>query len=242
MSFRVKLLLSIAGVFLFFGVAVAVTLKVLESRRTSGAAAPGETALVPSSTLPAQPASPSSTPASDAVAPSVGSASGTATQPATPGGTQSSAVAPSASASPSVAGSIVAIDATASDSEIRDTLAPTGKMIAERFGTYSSQNGFANLSALRPFMTSSLAEWLDGYIAKESKKRTGTPTYTATTTVALRAKVAALDRAAGTSTVVVETSRTDTGAGPKKTYAQNFEVKFKRESDAWKIDNVRWIR
>ncbi|GEM_PF-6883659 len=137
--------------------------------------------------------------------------------------------------------SLADIPIGATDEDTRKALVATSRLIAERFGTYSSQNGFRNLLDLQPFMTETLATWLDGYI-RDRKRNSSTNTYTATATLALGAAGKELDTAAGYSTVVVKTSQTTTVGKQSKTTSVDFEVKFLREQKSWKIDNVRWLR
>lgn len=137
--------------------------------------------------------------------------------------------------------SLVDIPIAATDEETRTSLIAASRLIAERFGTYSSQNRFRNLLDLEPFMTETLATWLDSYIT-DLKRKSSANTYTATATLALSAVVKELDTAAGYSTVQVKTSQTTTAGKQSKTASGDFEVKFLRSTEGWKIDNVRWLR
>ncbi len=233
MSTRLKILIALAGVALVVGLAV-----LLGMRAREGGVIPGSpNTLVLSGVLPITQEGSGSVPNSkeSASSPAVGT-------PATSdvGSEQTSyETLPAVATTP---GSIVELSVPASEEEARLALSASARMIAERFGTYSTQNAFANLRDLQPFMTSSLSTWLEGYIAKEAAKRQAGSGYSATTTVALRANVSELNLPEGKATVVVQTSKTNTGSSGSTTSKDSFEVKFLREGQVWKIDNVRWVR
>lgn len=235
MSLRLKILF---GALLALIVVVVASALMLRSRSEKSVQTSEVSSLVPSQTLPIVPASiPDSTNPNHV--PNPGTNSPTSAQPTTsPSEILSSKGATNRFFS---ASSIADIPAGASEQLTREILAQTARLVAERFGTFSSQNGFQNLRDLQPFMTASLSAWLDGYIRQLGQSRS-TATYTSTATLALRATVKEFDTDAGRATVAIDTSRTEVLGVKKTTSAHGFEVKFSREDSVWKIDNLRWLR
>ncbi len=238
MSPRLKILFaSISGVI----VLAVVFVVVLRSRSAEPTQSPEAPATIPSQTLPTASVSvpaPANTNSAVGTAPAGTSVPASGQPTSSAPGTSSGATLDKGFAA---ATSIVDIPAGASVELTRGILAQTARLIAERFGTFSSQNAFQNLRDLQPFMTASLSTWLDGYMSKLGQSRSAI-VYSSTATVALRANVKEFDETAGRATVLVATSRTEVSGGKKATSPHDFEVKFLRESNAWKIDNLRWLK
>lgn len=107
----------------------------------------------------------------------------------------------------------------------------------ERFGTYSSDAGFANIDDLQSFMTPTMRQWA----ASSKKEQPKALEYTAFIT-----EVASLERASGESesgriSFNLLANRTERASGNEKKYQQKSEVKLIRDqAGEWLVDSLYW--
>ena len=120
-------------------------------------------------------------------------------------------------------------------------LASIGMPFAERFGSYSNQSSFENLSDLLPFLTDDFKKWADGKIA-EQLKRPYQPIYKGITTKALSYSMKLFDDKAGIAEMTVSTQRREMVGSPAntKTYNQDIVLKFVKHDDIWLVDHAEW--
>jgi hypothetical protein len=112
---------------------------------------------------------------------------------------------------------------------------------AERFGSYSNQSGFENMSDLELNMTGSMKEWSLKYVEDAKKKSGDLSKYYGVTTKAINAKAESTGE--GSSTVVlVKTQRMETtGDADPKTFAQDIRITLVKSGKAWKVDRAEWL-
>ncbi len=120
-------------------------------------------------------------------------------------------------------------------------LVKISKAFAERFGSFSNQSNYGNLSDLKMFMTKSLQDWINGYIKKISKNNDNS-SYYGITTKALTTKVKSFDDQTGTADIMVTTERSEStskinGGTP---YREDLELMFKKVNSDWLVDAVYW--
>jgi hypothetical protein len=114
---------------------------------------------------------------------------------------------------------------------------------AERFGSFSNQTDFVNITDLKGFMTANFQEWADDYVADARAQGADTTVHTGTTTRALMAEVLAFDEDAGTATVRVNTQRRKDASGtePGRVYYQGIDIELVKVSGEWKADSATWL-
>lgn len=113
---------------------------------------------------------------------------------------------------------------------------------AERFGSFSNQSNFENISDLKVFMSNKMARWADSYIVEMAAKREQTDIYYGISTTAVEKDVKSYSDSLGKVEILVKTQRREaTGA------TSNFIVKYEniliiflKENDAWKVDSAEW--
>ncbi|MFA6098876.1 MAG: hypothetical protein WCV50_03825 [Patescibacteria group bacterium] len=121
-----------------------------------------------------------------------------------------------------------------------DELALTrlANFFVERFGSYSSESDFRNVTDLKIYMTSSMQIWADDFV-KVQRAQLDTTVYSSVITKVISTKVSNLN--AGQGTVYVTTQRQETlkdKAGDA--YYQEIELIFKKQADQWQVNSASW--
>lgn len=114
------------------------------------------------------------------------------------------------------------------------------RSFAERFGSFSNQSNFENITDLRPFMTDKMRDWAENYIAQIQAKRIDMVSYTGTTTRALSSKIIAQNKNSATVSVMTTRRESTTSPSSDKIYQQNLELRLVRENGIWKVDQAEW--
>lgn len=128
------------------------------------------------------------------------------------------------------------------EAKTKVNLATIAQSFAERFGTYSNQNNFENISNLQDLMSDKLKAWSDQYIAGERAKAVDTTTYRGVSTKAISYQTVNYDTDKGAE-FLINTQRVESSVTPTnvdKTYYQEITVKIIKEKGDWKVDEVSW--
>ncbi|MFA6393906.1 MAG: hypothetical protein WCW25_03485 [Patescibacteria group bacterium] len=113
---------------------------------------------------------------------------------------------------------------------------------AERFGSYSNQSDYSNIEDLMIFMTNPMKEWAKDYVAKTAGRSGDRSIYYGITTKAVAEEVKNYDEIGGAAEILVKSQRREaTGArANSRTFYQDIAIRFKKESNAWKVDAAIW--
>lgn len=117
------------------------------------------------------------------------------------------------------------------------------KSFAERFGSFSNQSNYANISDLDMFMSENMKRWASEYVEKNKKNNLASEIYFGITTKSLSAEVREFDETEGMSEVMVQTRRREavgTTNNSSKLYNQDILISFTKESGVWKVDSAYW--
>ncbi|MEK7648796.1 MAG: hypothetical protein AAB400_02645 [Patescibacteria group bacterium] len=120
-------------------------------------------------------------------------------------------------------------------------LASIALPFAERFGSYSNQSSYENLSDLLPFMTEDFKKWAQGKI-NEQLAKPYQPIYQGVTTKALSYSMKMFDEQTGIAEMAVSTQRREMIGSPANTkiYNQDVTLKFVKSDDIWLVDRAEW--
>lgn len=120
-------------------------------------------------------------------------------------------------------------------------LASIGMPFAERFGSYSNQSSYENLSDLLPFMTENFKKWAQGKI-NEQLAKPYQPIYQGVTTKSLSYTMKQFDEKVGIAEMDISTQRREMIGSPSntKTYNQDITLKFVKTDDIWLVDHAQW--
>jgi hypothetical protein len=114
---------------------------------------------------------------------------------------------------------------------------------AERYGSFSNQSNFSNITDLRIFMSADMKNWADNYIALERQKKTDATTYYGIVTKAIAQEIKDFDEDFGQAKVLVQTRRREalgTTNNVSNVFNQAIIIEFVKEQGAWKVDKATW--
>lgn len=110
---------------------------------------------------------------------------------------------------------------------------------AERYGTFSSEGNFVNVTDLYPIVTQRYQQELERFVARERAKPVAAFGATTTTAIATTAELTPTD-APTHAKVRVSTQRTTEGGGTSKTYTQVLVMELEKSSAGWLVDQASW--
>ena len=113
---------------------------------------------------------------------------------------------------------------------------------SERFGSYSNHSDYQNIKDLRIFMTDSMKNWADSYVADQIRNQTDSTIYYGITTKAVSVEMTSYDEDEGTAQARVETQRREsTGVMANSSVSyQAISINFKKVDGMWKVDGAYW--
>jgi hypothetical protein len=122
----------------------------------------------------------------------------------------------------------------------KTTVEAMARSFAERFGSFSNQSNFENLTDLYPFMTKKMIQWAEDFIATRKGQAKSQNEYFGITTKALATRIISQDK--DQITIVVTTQRRESTATTlnNRVYLQDIELKIVKENDLWKVDEAKW--
>ncbi|MFA5069844.1 MAG: hypothetical protein WC528_01030 [Patescibacteria group bacterium] len=113
------------------------------------------------------------------------------------------------------------------------------RIFAERYGSYSNENDFENLVALKTYMTDKFQKETDNYITSEKSKLTGNEAYFGVISEMLSVNVISLtENSAQAAVTLRRTERNETS--PTGTYFQNLSLKFVKSGNDWLVSSAAW--
>lgn len=121
----------------------------------------------------------------------------------------------------------------------RQTLEALARTFTERFGSFSNQSNYVNLSDLNPMETVSVQKWTETYVSKLRADNPPSGPYYGMTTRAINITVKILDADNAEATVGTQREETKQAAAPVITY-QNLQLTFKKVNQKWLVDFVKW--
>lgn len=121
----------------------------------------------------------------------------------------------------------------------QSTLLAIATSFAERFGSFSSESNFENLSDLKVLMTNKMKSWTENFIAQNQ----GQPVeFYGITTRALNAEIITLAADETQAQILVTTQREETKSGAARSgvYYQKILLNLVQEGGSWKVDGATW--
>lgn len=109
---------------------------------------------------------------------------------------------------------------------------------AERLGSFSNQSDYSNITDLKIFMTTTMRDWADDYVADlKSQKYSGE--YYGITTRTLTTKV--INSSENSAKIEVTTERRETRAdAPGDAYQQKMTLDLVKNNNEWLVDGAYW--
>jgi hypothetical protein len=109
--------------------------------------------------------------------------------------------------------------------------------ISERFGSYSNEGNFGNISDLKIYMTDSMKSWAEGYVEEQSETEY-TGSYYGITTTSLVGEVTEFDEES--ASVTVTTKRREIKDNEESIFNQDIIINFNKVGNEYKIDAIYW--
>jgi hypothetical protein len=112
---------------------------------------------------------------------------------------------------------------------------------AERFGSYSNQSNYGNITDLKLFMTDKMDKWTDELLLELKAKDGDGSSYYGINTKSLVSKTIEYSEAKAVFSITTSRSESlsemDTA---DKTFNQNILITLIKEADDWKVDSAYW--
>ncbi|PLX21752.1 hypothetical protein C0584_01450 [Candidatus Parcubacteria bacterium] len=124
---------------------------------------------------------------------------------------------------------------------VESQLKRTAALFIERFGSYSNQSNFSNISDLKIYMSEGMKVWADDFVQKNNVDR-DVSTYYGITTKAISQDVEFIDESAGNVSILVTSLRRETGGdlSEDNSFYQEALVRFVLEKGFWKVSSANW--
>jgi hypothetical protein len=113
----------------------------------------------------------------------------------------------------------------------------------ERFGSFSNQSDFANITDLKIYMTEKMKKWGDSYVNEQRQKGIIDGLYYSIITKTTAQEIKELDEESGKASVLVKCRRRESVSSDSNStnaFDQNMIINFIKENGAWKIDSATW--
>jgi len=113
---------------------------------------------------------------------------------------------------------------------------------SERFGSYSNQSNFSNVSDLKLFMTDKMKIWADNFIIENLEKNKDISVYYGVTSKAISEEIININKDLGYATVRVSTLRKESAqtSSTNPSFYQDIEINLKKERNVWLVDEANW--
>lgn len=112
------------------------------------------------------------------------------------------------------------------------------RSVVSRYGSFSNQNNFENITSLEPFMTADFQSRSADYISKNQASEDPGNYYGISTEVI---SLELTDLGESTATVDVVTQRIEeTADTDPNIFNQTAEVEFEKVEGYWKVENITW--
>ncbi len=128
----------------------------------------------------------------------------------------------------------------AEEQNLQSVLTAIAFTFAERFGSYSTESNFSNLTALESLMTVKMKTVAETF--KNTQQATTPGTFYGVSTQALSATIHTIDQLAGRASLTVSTQRQESRGDTTnpRVFYQDLDLELALVGDQWKIDTASW--
>ncbi len=159
-------------------------------------------------------------------------------QPLAPSGSQ---VAPVPSAPATTTSETPTFNRASARDILEQQLKSSGAQFAERFGTYSNQGDFQNLTDLFPLMTERMRLQTQRVIDAARAATTTPSVYVGVTTRPVTMTVVSVNESGGQAAVRISVQRaTQIGDAQPVTRYETLTIEFRKQQNVWKVDSAQW--
>lgn len=161
-------------------------------------------------------------------------------KPATPSSKLPEAVAPSAPTAPLAELSSEEKKAVLAKANLELEIRRLAQLFIERYGSFSNQGNYENISDLYPLMTSNMRRVSSAYAEEQKRVHPSGGVYYGLTTKARSSQIVSVKE--NRATIKVNTQREESSgvSGTSKIMYQSATLSLARLGDEWKVDDVDW--
>jgi hypothetical protein len=125
----------------------------------------------------------------------------------------------------------------------KDDVVRKATSFAERFGTYSNQANYRNITEAKIFMTARMQAWADDYLAQLRAGSSTANVYYGIITRAVAREIKDFDPEGGNAVILVHTRRQEANGSMDnigKTFNQDITIKLIKSANTWLVDSAVW--
>ena len=111
------------------------------------------------------------------------------------------------------------------------------RLVAERFGTFSSQGRFESVGEIVPLATDRFRQWLETSYLPDLRAKHPASSYTGQTTKVLSAELSASSETKATAVLQVQQTSTSTGANQVRYTSMTIDMVY--TANGWLVDSIK---
>jgi len=111
---------------------------------------------------------------------------------------------------------------------------------AERYGSYSNQSNYENITDLKPFMTQVMQNWADNFIKQARAEQPDDKIYYGIFTRALNSQTESFSSNKVIVKVSCQKQESVGSSSNSKVYYQQAKVTFFKEDGSWRVAKIEW--
>ena len=125
----------------------------------------------------------------------------------------------------------------------KDDLMRLASSFSERFGSFSNQSNFGNITDLKMFMSLRMQKWSDDFIEKQRKNSSSRDMYYSIMTKVVSKELIEMNDDTKKASVLIKTRRIESigsDSNSSDTFSQDIVINFVKEKGVWKVDSATW--
>ena len=125
----------------------------------------------------------------------------------------------------------------------KDDLMRLASSFSERFGSFSNQSNFGNITDLKMFMSLRMQKWSDDFIEKQRKNSSSRDIYYNIITKVVSKELIEMNDDTKKASVLIKTRRVESigsDGNSSDTFSQDIVINFVKEKGVWKVDSATW--
>lgn len=126
------------------------------------------------------------------------------------------------------------------EDQTKSELSRIATSFAERYGSYSNQSNFENITSLQVYMTDSMKNWSSQFIKSNKQNALASAIYYGITTKAISTKLDNFTDKEADFTITTQRKEATGTTDNAKIYYQDISIKFAKEQGVWKVEEAEW--
>ena len=125
----------------------------------------------------------------------------------------------------------------------KDDLMRLASSFSERFGSFSNQSNFGNITDLKMFMSLRMQKWSNDFIEKQRENSSSRDIYYSIITKVVSKELIEMNDDTKKASVLIKTRRIESIGSDNNssdTFSQDIVINFVKEKGVWKVDSATW--